>query len=183
VKPAVVHEPWLHAGEPGPSVVVAIGANLADPVTRVREAAAALRELSLSDFKTSSLWSSTPVNCPPGSPDFVNAVVLLHQRLAESPEKFLERLQGMEHSVGRVRSATRNAPRTLDLDLIAFGSEVRQSVHLTLPHPRAHLRRFVLEPLVEIAPDLQLPGWRFTAREYLASLNTDEVLTRIGSMH
>jgi 2-amino-4-hydroxy-6-hydroxymethyldihydropteridine diphosphokinase len=68
----------------------------------------------------------------------------------------------------------------LDLDLIAFGAEVRSTPQLTLPHPRAHLRRFVLEPLNELAPDLVLPGQSKPIRQLLAALRTDEVLRRVS---
>jgi 2-amino-4-hydroxy-6-hydroxymethyldihydropteridine diphosphokinase len=73
-----------------------------------------------------------------------------------------------------------NEARPLDLDLITFGGETRSSPDLTLPHPRAHLRRFVMEPLAEIAPELVLPGQKKTVRELLANLRTDEVLEKLS---
>jgi 2-amino-4-hydroxy-6-hydroxymethyldihydropteridine diphosphokinase len=72
-----------------------------------------------------------------------------------------------------------NEPRPLDLDLIAFGNKICDSPHLTLPHPRAHLRKFVLQPLSEIAPELILPGQRKTVSQLLAGLSSEETVTRI----
>jgi len=108
----------------------------------------------------SSLFETTPVDCPPGSPPFINAIVALHPRQAETPESLLGKLQMIEKEFGRQPKTILNEPRPLDLDLIAFGSARRSTNRLTLPHPRAHLRRFVLEPLAEIAPDFILPGQR-----------------------
>lgn len=87
----------------------------------------------------------------------------------------------MEREFGRRPKLVLNEPRPLDLDLIAFGSEKRSTPRLTLPHPRAHLRRFVLQPLNEIAPELILPGQLKSAGELLAELHTDEVLTKVAS--
>jgi 2-amino-4-hydroxy-6-hydroxymethyldihydropteridine diphosphokinase len=88
-------------------------------------------------------------------PDYLNAVALLHTSL--EPEALLKLLQALEQQAGRDRPY-RNAPRTLDLDLLLYGQRVLNSPTLTLPHPRMHLRRFVLEPLAEVAPHLQVPS-------------------------
>jgi 2-amino-4-hydroxy-6-hydroxymethyldihydropteridine diphosphokinase len=111
---------------------------------------------------------------------FLNAVVALKPCLGETPESLLAKLQGLEKQFGRRPKQVLNEPRPLDLDLIAFGSEIRSTPDLTLPHPRAHLRRFVLEPLTEIAPDLVLPGQTKPIRQLLAELHTDEVMHRIS---
>jgi len=110
------------------------------------------------------------VDCPPDSPKFVNAVVGMVPRKGETPESLLEKLQGLEKEFGRVPKKILNEPRPLDLDLIAFGHEIRNTPHLTLPHPRAHLRRFVLQPLSEIAPELILPGHTKSISQLLAEL-------------
>ena len=91
-------------------------------------------------------------------------------------EELLTRLQVLEKEFGRAPKVVLNEARPLDLDLIAFGDEVRHSPALILPHPRAHLRRFVLAPLAEIAPDLILPGQKKSVRELLQTLRTDEVI-------
>lgn len=160
-------------------VIVALGSNLGDSPAILREAMAALQKVAQSDFVASSLWQSTPVDCPPGSPLFVNAVVAFTTRPDETPETLLDHLQALEQEFGRRPKVVLNEPRPLDLDLIAFGSETRSTPRLTLPHPRAHQRRFVLEPLNEIAPDLVLPGLAKSVRELLAALRTDEVLRRL----
>lgn len=160
-------------------VVVALGSNLGDSAVVLRDAIGQLRSLAPSDFVASSLWQTTPVDCPPDSPLFVNAVAAFTPRPDETPETLLDKLQAMEREFGRRPKLVLNEPRPLDLDLIAFGSEKRSAPRLTVPHPRAHLRRFVLEPLNEIAPELILPGQTKPVSELLAGLSTDEVLRRL----
>src|SRR5262249_36094590 len=123
---------------------------------------------------------STPVDCPPGSPLFVNAVVGLAPRARETPESLLEKLQQLEREFGRALKKVSNEPRLLDLDLIAFAGRERATARLTLPHPRAHLRRFVLEPMAEIAPDYFLPGQTKSVAELLAALSSGETVTKLG---
>jgi len=127
----------------------------------------------------SSLWQTPPVNCPPGSPLFINAIVGLWPRPAETPESLLSRLQSLEREFGRKPKITQNEPRPLDLDLIAFGTATRSTPELILPHPRAHQRRFVLEPLAEIEPGLVLPGQKETVAQLLAALPVEGVMTKI----
>jgi 2-amino-4-hydroxy-6-hydroxymethyldihydropteridine diphosphokinase len=91
----------------------------------------------------------------------------------------LEKLQALEKQFGRRPRQVRNEPRLLDLDLIAFGAEVRDTPRLTLPHPRAHQRRFVLAPLAELAPALILPGQTRSVRQLLKTLRTAEQVTRL----
>ena len=111
---------------------------------------------------------------------FVNAVAGLLPRTDETPESLLNKLLALEHEFGRQARDVLNAPRPLDLDLIAFRQETRHSERLTLPHPRAHLRRFVLQPLTEIAPDLVLPGQVLSIRQLLETLDSSERLLRLG---
>ena len=127
----------------------------------------------------SSLWQTSPVDCPPGSPPFINAVAGLEPRPGDTPAALLRKLQELEKWFGRQAKKIINEPRLLDLDLIAFGSRTINSVELTLPHPRAHLRRFVLQPLSEIAPDFVLPGQRKTVRQLLRGLKTGEELSQL----
>ncbi|MBP7827760.1 MAG: 2-amino-4-hydroxy-6-hydroxymethyldihydropteridine diphosphokinase [Verrucomicrobia bacterium] len=158
---------------------VALGSNLGDSVQVMREAQARLRELSEYPLLVSSLWQTTPVDCPPGSPPFVNAVIGLRPREAETPESLLAQLQTMEKMFGRQPKRILNEPRPLDLDLITFGTATRNTPALILPHPRAHQRRFVLQPLAEIAPDLILAGQTKTVAALLAALDTNETVTRL----
>jgi 2-amino-4-hydroxy-6-hydroxymethyldihydropteridine diphosphokinase len=167
------------AGSAAAHAYVALGSNLGDPVRNVRAAIERLAALSAEPLRVSSLWLTTPVDCPAGSPPFVNAVAALTPRPGETPESLLAQLQALEREFGRARSGLRNEPRPLDLDLIAFGRETRASPELTLPHPRAHQRRFVLQPLCEIAPDLVLPGQTRPVAALLAGLQTQEDLRRL----
>ena len=134
---------------------IALGANLGNPVATVRAAILALRQLPKTGFiAASSLYRTAPVGLK-HQPDFINAVVEL---IAVVPAPtFLESLFAIEARFGRQRSV-RNAPRTLDLDLLLYGDEISDDPQLTLPHPRLHERAFVLAPLVEIAPQLLIPG-------------------------
>jgi len=159
--------------------IVALGSNLGDSRRIIRDAMARLHYFSDTPIQKSSLWQTTPVDCPPDSPKFINAVVGLVPRKGETPESLLKKLRELEKEFGRRPKAILNEPRLLDLDLITFGNEVRHLPELILPHPRAHERRFVLQPLSEIAPDLILPGQGRTAEELLAVLPADEIVTRI----
>jgi 2-amino-4-hydroxy-6-hydroxymethyldihydropteridine diphosphokinase len=139
-----------------------------------------LRELSDQPLVKSSLLETSPVDCPPDSPNFVNAVVGFVPRRDETPESLLLKLQKLENEFGRVPKKVLNEARQLDLDLIAFGTEVRNTPALTLPHPRAHLRQFVLQPLAEIAPDLVLPGQDRAVSELLRQLTTAEIVRKLS---
>ena len=161
-------------------MIIALGSNLGDSPAVLRKAMNAIQAFAVASFLKSSLWQSSPVDCPPGSPPFINAAVAFATAPGETPESLLAKLQSLEKEFGRSPKKVLNEPRPLDLDLIAFGAEVRSTPELTLPHPRAHLRRFVLEPLNEIAPDLVLPGHTKPIRQLLAELRADEVVRRIA---
>lgn len=145
---------------------VALGANLGDPATTVKAAFAALANLPESRIvHSSSLYRTAPVGLS-GQPDFINAVAELETNLA--PEALLDALLEIEQRFGRIR-AERNGPRTLDLDLLLYGDQFVDLPRLTLPHPRLHLRAFVLLPLAEIAPHLKIPG-RGTVEAWLPAV-------------
>ncbi len=150
--------------------LVAVGANLGHAEETV---AAAMKELcTWSEGRSSSLWRTIPENCPPGAPPFVNAAVALVAKSEWTPEALLARLHALERAFGRISRTVKNESRTLDLDLIAFGDEVREG-SLVLPHPRAHLRSFVLLPLAEVAPTFVWPsgdGRGFTVQALLDAL-------------
>lgn len=152
---------------------VALGANIGEPVKHLR---AAVEDLStLPDtcvVARSSLYRSAPVGLV-DQPDFINAVVAVDTGLA--PLALLRALLAIEARHGRVRSIP-NAPRTLDLDLLLHGDSRLNGLELTLPHPRMHQRAFVLLPLLEIAPDVRLPGLG-AAQDYLSAV-TDQAITR-----
>ena len=134
---------------------VALGANIGDPTATVLAAFAALANLPESRVaRCSSLYRTAPVGNTE-QPEFINAVAALETTLA--PESLLDALFDIEARFGRIR-AEKNGPRTLDLDLLLYNNQQLNLPRLTLPHPRLHLRAFVLHPLAELAPDLQLPG-------------------------
>ena len=158
---------------------VALGSNLGDSRRIILDAMARLQSFSDEPILKSSLWQTSPVDCPPGSPNFLNAVVGLAVRAAETPESLLKKLRELEKEFGRQPKTVLNEARPLDLDLIAFGSETRNSPELILPHPRAHERKFVLQPLSEIAPELILPGQGKSVADLLAKLPNDETVKRL----
>jgi len=134
---------------------VALGANIGDPTATVLAAFAALANLPDSRVvHTSSLYRTAPLGLK-NQPDFINAVALLETGLA--PEELLDALLDLETRFGRVRRG-RNGPRTLDLDLLLYNDLELALPRLALPHPRLHLRAFVLQPLAEITPGLAIPG-------------------------
>ncbi|HET7198699.1 MAG TPA: 2-amino-4-hydroxy-6-hydroxymethyldihydropteridine diphosphokinase [Burkholderiales bacterium] len=134
---------------------VGIGANLDDPAARVRGAFASLDGMrDTRVLKRSSLYRSAPLGHR-AQPDFVNAVAELDTALA--PAELLAGLQAIEARAGRTRSF-RNAPRTLDLDLLLYGARRIHEPGLVVPHPRMHERAFVLVPLLELAPEAAIPG-------------------------
>ena len=135
--------------------VIALGSNLAEPARQVRAALSALEaHPQIQIEKTSSLYVTAPVGYD-NQPDFVNAVCSVRTSL--DGVSLLAVLNRIEADFGRERTF-RNAPRTLDLDIIDFDGISSDDPHLTLPHPRAHERSFVMKPLAEILPDFVLGG-------------------------
>ncbi len=136
---------------PTVTAVVALGSNLDDPeahVTRGFEDLAAIPQTQL--LARSSLYRTKPVGYA-NQPDFINACALVETRLG--PRKLLDALLAIEKRHGRVREIP-NGPRTLDLDIIAYGDQAIDEPGLVIPHPRAHERAFVLDPLREVWPDM-----------------------------
>jgi 2-amino-4-hydroxy-6-hydroxymethyldihydropteridine diphosphokinase len=158
---------------------IGLGSNLGDSVQLIRRAIQRLQQLSGAPLLISSLWQTAPVDCPPGSSKFVNAVVGLVPKRRETPDSLLGQLKEIEKEFGRQPRKVLNEPRPLDLDLIVFGNEPRATRELALPHPRAHLRRFVLQPLSEIAPDLVLPGQTKTVAQLLHELPPDRTIRKL----
>jgi 2-amino-4-hydroxy-6-hydroxymethyldihydropteridine diphosphokinase len=142
---------------------VGLGSNLGDREGAIRRAAGLIRARRLSNLFETEPWGVTD------QPLFLNAVAELETD--EGPHELLDRLLAVERELGRVRDGTRWGPRTIDLDLLVYGSETLDEPRLTLPHPRMHERLFVLEPLAELAPDLALPG-RGTVRELVSELHS-----------
>ncbi|WP_432786856.1 2-amino-4-hydroxy-6-hydroxymethyldihydropteridine pyrophosphokinase [Oligella sp. MSHR50489EDL] len=138
---------------------IALGANLDSPATTLEaaiESIAATEGIEL--IKRSSLYRSPPLDAD--GPDYINAVAEISTTL--EPLQLLHGLQAIENAFGRER-AYRNAPRTLDLDVLLYEGFSSDSAELTVPHPRLHLRSFVLMPLIEISGDMQLAQGRASA--------------------
>jgi 2-amino-4-hydroxy-6-hydroxymethyldihydropteridine diphosphokinase len=136
------------------SAYIGLGANLGEPASALREALLAIAALPDSRLAaTSSFYRTAPIDS--SGPDYLNAVARLDTCL--EPLALLAELQRIEQTHGRERPY-RNAPRTLDLDLLLYGDECLTTPALTLPHPRLHERAFVVRPLAEIAPQLSIPG-------------------------
>ncbi|MGC3964601.1 MAG: 2-amino-4-hydroxy-6-hydroxymethyldihydropteridine diphosphokinase [Rhodocyclaceae bacterium] len=153
---------------------IGVGANLGDAADTVRAAIRTLGEQPHCRLlAASSLYRTAPIDAE-GQPDYINAVVLLDTALG--PTLLLETLLAVEKRFGRVRS-TPNAARTLDLDLLMYDQRVIDHPGLVVPHPRMHERAFVLRPLAEISPDLQIPG-QGPVQELLAGV-ADQRIERI----
>ena len=156
---------------------IALGSNLGDRLGNLR--AARQRTGELADVQPPILSSATyetePIGCEPGAANFLNAVVEFDYE--GDPMQLLEQLVRIEESLGRKRDRPKNVSRTIDIDLLYCGDRQRDNEGLRLPHPRMHLRRFVLQPLVEIRPDLILPKQTKSVADLLAELKeTDDVV-------
>lgn len=166
--------PATDSGEFAEAAIVAVGSNLpgrfGPPRRMAQQAMAELRRLSVRQPLCSSLYRTSPRDCAPGTPDFVNAAAALWPPPELTPETLLGELLKIEAEFGRRRSEARNAPRTLDLDLIAWGARVVRSAALQLPHPRLAEREFVLAPLAELAPDWIPPGQSQSVASLLQAL-------------
>jgi 2-amino-4-hydroxy-6-hydroxymethyldihydropteridine diphosphokinase len=154
------------------SAYIAIGSNLGARQDAIRNALARLSEVPGTLVTAVATFRETePVDAPPDSGRFINGAAAIETDL--SPVELLRRLLQIEREAGRMRaeeSSIRNAPRVLDLDLLLYGDLTVADEELTLPHPRMHTRRFVLEPLAEIAPRAVHPGMGKTIAELLNEL-------------
>ncbi|HYN22117.1 MAG TPA: 2-amino-4-hydroxy-6-hydroxymethyldihydropteridine diphosphokinase [Thermoanaerobaculia bacterium] len=160
-------------------VALALGGNVPGLSGSVEQTVIhALRQLqtAFGDLRVASLYRSAPVSSIP-QPDYLNTVVLAST--AMPPEDVLAFAKALEHAAGR-RRGERFGPRPLDVDLLLWGDRQMSSPELTLPHPRLRERRFVLEPLAEIAPDLPVPPEGVTVRELLARLPAEPAVERVG---
>ncbi len=135
---------------------IGVGSNLESPLNQVRTALRELRGLACSRVVCTSALYRTPPMGPPDQPAYINAVVELGTRLA--PLALLHALLDIEREHGRVRTGRKWGPRTLDLDILLYGDRIIRAPRLTVPHPGIAERAFVLVPLHDIAPELEVPG-------------------------
>jgi 2-amino-4-hydroxy-6-hydroxymethyldihydropteridine diphosphokinase len=152
---------------------IALGSNMGDREGNLQRAVELLVERIPGARLTAraGFYETAPVDCAPGTAAFVNSVIEIEA--AVTPNQIHDHLQAVERALGRPEVREKNSPRTIDLDLLYAGDAVSDDPALTIPHPRLHLRRFVLEPLAEIRPDLLLPGMERTVRELLEALPAD----------
>ena len=158
---------------------IALGSNLDDRLANLQRARDQIRALDGMTEPTvqSAVYETSPVDCEPGAQNFYNAVIEIG--FEKSADALFEALQKIEQALGRERNYERNVSRTIDLDLLYFGSERRSDALLQLPHPRMTERKFVLQPLCDIAPDLRLPGQTKNVGELLAQLRDQAKITRL----
>ncbi len=160
-------------------VLIGLGSNRGDSAAIVSEAMDRLQALAVGEIRRSALWRTSPVDCPPGSGDFINAAAAFEPVTGLTPEALLAALKALEREYGRAAATVRNAPRELDLDLLLFGDETRDDADFVLPHPRAVNRRFVLAPAAEVLPDAIWPGTGRRIETLLAALDSEEVVARL----
>ena len=149
---------------------IALGSNLGDRLDNLRVARQQISDLTDIQLPVlaSAIYETDPVDCEPGAPKFLNAVVEFGYN--GDPLQLLKKLKSLEKALGRPREHARNVSRKIDIDLLYIGDMKINDGELELPHPRMHLRRFVLQPLADIRPDLILPGQTKTVRDLLAQL-------------
>jgi 2-amino-4-hydroxy-6-hydroxymethyldihydropteridine diphosphokinase len=147
---------------------IALGSNLGDRLANLRRGRAAVRGIATGPELASRVYDTEPLGTGAGAEAFLNAV--LEVEFDGQPLALLDALQGIEADMGRPSKRPRNAPRTLDLDILYLGNLALSNHEVVIPHPRLHQRRFVLAPLADIRPELVLPGQQRSIAELLAAL-------------
>jgi len=159
---------------------IALGSNLGDRLAQLQAAVAnLLAEPHTTLVSAAAVYESDPVDCPEGSQSFLNTVIEIGATLP--PLELLQVLQNIEMALGRPEDHAFHAPRTVDLDILYADDVQMTHAKLVLPHPRLAQRRFVLEPLAEIRPDLVLPDQTEPVAALLAALTSDEAPLRLVS--
>ena len=157
-----------------PRAGIALGSNLGDRMANLDMATHMLREIAIKNetFLKAPVYQTEPLHCPPDSPDFLNTVVEFG--FDGTAAELLEKTRAIEISMGRSSNPQRNAPRVIDVDILYLGNEQCDSSDLILPHPRLHERRFVLQPLADIRPELVLEDQAKCIAQILKELKSNE---------
>lgn len=157
---------------------IALGSNLGDRAANLRRGVELLRERvpKFVLLASAPVYETDPVDCAPDTQAFLNTVIEIEAGCA--PPELHAHLQAVESALGRPAVRERNSPRTLDLDLLYADDLVSDAPALILPHPRLHLRRFVLQPLADIRPELVIPGQAVSVSTLLAALSNDPKVVR-----
>jgi 2-amino-4-hydroxy-6-hydroxymethyldihydropteridine diphosphokinase len=160
---------------------IGLGSNVGDRLAHLHQALRRIRNLQTAAEppRVSSIFETNPIDCAPGTSAYLNAAVEI--QFDGPPIVLLDALLRIEREMGRPSKRPRNAPRTIDLDVLYVGNLILNNPEIIIPHPRLPQRRFVLAPLSEIAPDLILPGQTKTIRTLLENLTDNEQVMRIES--
>jgi 2-amino-4-hydroxy-6-hydroxymethyldihydropteridine diphosphokinase len=158
---------------------VALGSNLGDRLENLRAARRAITDLVnvKPPILSSTIYETEPVDCEPGANKFLNAVVEFDYK--GDPTRLLEQLIRIEEALGRTRDHPKNVSRTIDIDLLYCGDSNIEDQRLQLPHPRLHLRKFVLQPLADIRPGFILPRQTKTVSQLLKELKESSAVVRL----
>ena len=157
---------------------IALGSNIGDRLQNLRDAreeVLTIHGMRPETALSSRVYETEPVNCEPDSGPYLNAVLEIEYE--GHPISLLDELQGIEKKMGRPSKRPRNAPRTIDLDILYAGNLTLANEEIVIPHPRLHSRRFVLAPLGDIRPDLILPGYHDSVSALLAKLPENPTAT------
>jgi 2-amino-4-hydroxy-6-hydroxymethyldihydropteridine diphosphokinase len=159
---------------------VALGSNIGDRLENLRAARKAIFDLAnvKPEILSSAVYETEPVSCEAGAGRFLNAVVEFEYE--GDPARLLGQLIQIEEALGRKRDHPQNVSRTIDIDLLYCAEQRINNERLQLPHPRLHLRTFVLRPLADIRPDLVLPGEKETITDLLADLKHSGAVIRFA---
>ena len=155
---------------------ISLGSNLGDRAGYLLRGVRGMMDAGLPVHRLSGIYESEPVEAP-NQPLFLNMVAEVSGTPLPEPQQMMARLLRIEYALGRKRESPKG-PRTLDLDLLLYGEKESNTELLVLPHPRMHLRRFVLQPLAELAPDLEHPTLKQTIRNLLANLDDQSAVHR-----
>ncbi len=160
---------------------VALGSNLGNRLENLRAARRRIIELGgvQAPVLSSGIYETDPIDCEPEASRFLNAVIEFNYE--GDPVQLLEQLFRIEESLGRKRNHAKNISRSIDIDLLYCGNCQIDNERLQLPHPRMHLRKFVLEPLADIRPELILPGQARTVRELFSEIKEPGEVVRLAS--